>query len=373
MNINEYLADLEYIVNIDSGKDSPEGISKIADFFLNKFSDIGWNTKKYELEPGSCLVCTNREAEHYDLMLIGHLDTVFSKGTVEKRPFTIKGDRAYGPGVMDMKQGSLLMYYILKELPEDVNEKLNIVAIFNPDEESGSTYSIPVYSEYAKKCDYAYIYEGASGDGARCVQRKGRLFFSVNFNGIAGHCGFVFQNGSRSAISEMAKWIVKLDSLQNKERDTTVNIGVVSGGTTVNTVAENAYMEVDFRIALKEEMQRIESTIKELITQAKENGIEVEISGRSYRAPLVPTEEALKYIERVEKIAKENGINYHYRLRGGVSDGNNIAECGAICLDAMGPAGDDDHSDREYLLLDSIEPSMHLSMALIKDLATEKE
>ena len=198
------------------------------------------------------------------------------------------------------------------------------------------------------------------------------MFFSLNFKGIAGHCGFVFQNGSRSAISEMAKWIVKLDSLQSREKDTTVNIGVVSGGTTVNTVAENAYMEVDFRISLKEEMERIENTLEELFAQAEENGIGVEISERRYRAPLVPTEEALKYIERVEKIAKENGIDYHYRLRGGVSDGNNIAECGAICLDAMGPAGDDDHSDREYLLLDSIEPSMRLSMALIKDLAAEK-
>jgi len=157
MDLNKYLKELEYLVNIDSGTEDVEGVTKVADFFATKFRELNWNVHEYEFgtECGKCVICTNREAEHYDLLMIGHLDTVFSHGTCEERPFRIEGNIAYGPGVADMKNGSLLMYYLLKDIPEEINKKLNIVAIFNPDEETGSQYSQKVYEEYARKSDYA--------------------------------------------------------------------------------------------------------------------------------------------------------------------------------------------------------------------------
>ncbi len=371
MDMNQYLSDLEYLVNIDSGPDCHDGQSKIAAFFKKCFDEIGWNTKVYDLSPnvGDCLVCTNREADHYDLMMIGHIDTVFPEGTVSERPFRVEGNKAFGPGVLDMKQGSLLMYYILRELPKEVNDKLNIVVVFNPDEEIGSCYSKPIYAEYAKKTRYAYIYEGASADMTRCNERKGSVNFTVEFTGKAGHCGFAFTNGARSAVSEMARWIVKLDSLQSRDTDTTVNVGVAQGGLKRNVVAPNASIQVDIRIARNEEVQRVDRTLEELTAEAKERGIDVEIKDKRVRAPLSYTEKSAAYVKHVEELTKTLGIEYKHRKRGGLSDANSLARYGVVCLDAMGPAGGCDHSPDEFLLLDSVIPSFELSMALLKDLA----
>ncbi len=172
-----YLSELKYLVNIDSGQDCPEGIRQIAEFFKEKFDGLGWHTQTLDLAPmtGPCLICTNRDAERYDLLMIGHIDTVFEKGTATARPFRIEGDRAYGPGVADMKQGELMMYYVISELAREATEKLNIAVIFNPDEEIGSIYSAKVYESYAKRAEHALIYESSGTDGARCIERDGAM------------------------------------------------------------------------------------------------------------------------------------------------------------------------------------------------------
>jgi glutamate carboxypeptidase len=223
MDMQAYLADLEYLVNIDSGSDNPAGLTKMAAFFSQRFRELGWNVTDHDLGPetGPCVICTNREAEHYDLMLIGHLDTVFPDGVCAERPFYIDANQAFGPGVSDMKHGSLMMYYLMKELSQELNEKLNIVVVYNPDEEIGSMYSAPAYLPYAKKVDYVFDYEAALANGHRCAQRKGSVNLWIDFTGKEGHCGYVFTNGSRSAISEMLKWATRLEQLQSQERNTT--------------------------------------------------------------------------------------------------------------------------------------------------------
>ncbi|MBQ3225609.1 MAG: M20 family metallopeptidase [Clostridia bacterium] len=374
MELNQYLSELESLVNIDSGPGCLAGLAEMAEFFRKRFAEMGWQTEWHDLAPetGVCLVCKNREAEHYDLMLIGHLDTVFPAGTAKERPFRIEGDKAYGPGVLDMKQGSLLMYHILKEIPKEVNDKLNIVAVFNPDEEIGSEYSKEVYQKYAEISDYAYIYEGASNDGARSNERKGRSYFTVNFRGKAGHCGYVFTSGARSAVSEMGRWIVALDSLQSEERNVTVNVGVAQGGIKNNVVADQASIEVDVRFPVPEELARLDAMLETLTDEARGRGIEVTITERHTRPALVLTEAGKEYVRHIEELLKSRGIAYKHRLRGGVSDANIIAQYGAICIDALGPAGDDDHSADEFLHIDSVLPSYELSMTLIKDLADRK-
>ena len=374
MDLNQYLTELEILVNIDSGQDCITEIEKLADFFEKRFLQMGWLTKRHNLQPntGPCLVCVNRKAEHYDIMLLGHLDTVFPKGTAQQRPFRHDGKFAYGPGVCDMKQGSLLMYYILKELPQNILDSLNILAIFNPDEEIGSTYSQPILFDLAAKTDYAFIYEAASPDGCRCVQRKGRMFFSVHFKGKEGHCGFVFENGARSAISEMARWITRLGSLQSRERNTSVNIGLVSGGVGKNIVAAEAFMDADIRFSLSEEQVRINAVLWELLASAKKNGIDVSIEDLNCVPALEPSDKGTEYIKRVKQIAASIGQSFDFRLRGGLSDANHLSKHGTICLDAMGPGGDFDHSAEEYMQLDSILPAFKLSTVLITDIAKNK-
>ena len=291
MDLNAYLQDLEFLVNIDSGPDAPEGQTRIAEFFQNRFAALGWQTDLYPL-PGHdapCLVCRNRQAGHYDVLLIGHIDTVFPKGTAAQRPFRRDEARAYGPGVLDMKQGALMMYYVLRDLPAPVCQKLNILAVFNPDEEIGSPHSQPLTDSLAAQTDYVLVYEGASADGARCARRKGRLTMTMDFTGKPCHCGYVFQNDGRSAISEMARWIVALDALQDQARGTSVNVGVVSGGTNLNTVAEHASMQVDVRFLQNSESRRMDDTLAALLQQAERRGIQVQIHSRKLTPALEPT------------------------------------------------------------------------------------
>lgn len=375
MELNTYLSQLEYLTNIDSCSDDPEGVAKVADFFAEGFREMGWNVTVHDCAPkaGPCVICTNREADHYDLMLIGHLDTVFPKGTCAEWPFRIEGNVAYGPGVSDMKNGSLLMYHLMRELPADINEKLNIVVVFNPDEEIGSHSSRPLYAPYAQKTDYAFLYESGGTDGSLCNQRKGCVGITAEFIGKAGHCGYVFENGAKSAVSEMARWIVALDALQSRERNTTVNVGVARGGTKTNVVADHARIQVSIRFSAPDEVERVKALVDKLTAESEERGIGVNMISYTSSHALNPTEEGKKYFEHITEVCKSEGLDISFKARGGLSDANLIAPYGPICLDGLGPIGDDCHSRDEYLLIDSVMPFYRLSEVLIRDLANNKK
>ena len=138
--VEEYIERLNTLVNIDSWSHDPAGLNRMADELEAWYRELGWHIDRRHLDDktGDLLICSNRPAEHYDVMFIGHTDTVFPTGTVEKRPFRAEGDMCYGPGVADMKNGDVAMYLIAKHLDPRALEKLNICMIYNPDEEIGS-------------------------------------------------------------------------------------------------------------------------------------------------------------------------------------------------------------------------------------------
>ena len=248
-NLNEYLKDLEYIVGIESGRGCPDEQRLVAEFFKEKFDSLGWKTKLHDIGGvvGPMLSCTNKDTDHYDLMLIGHIDTVFPRGMLEKNPYRVDGDKIYGLGTADMKQGSLMMYYLMKDMDKEVLDKLSIAVIFNPDEEIGSVYSMPAYKEFAENSKYCYIYECSTLNGLKVIERKGSFGLVAEFFGVEGHSGYVFTNGAKSAIHEMAHWIVEFNKLHSKENDTSVNAGVVNGGKAINIVAEYAKLDLGIR------------------------------------------------------------------------------------------------------------------------------
>ncbi|MBO4716381.1 MAG: M20/M25/M40 family metallo-hydrolase [Spirochaetales bacterium] len=160
--LERYLKDLEMLVNIDSSQDCPEGIMKVASFFDREFKVMGWKTSFVDVGAvAPCFVAVNREADHYDLFLTGHMDTVFPKGTAAQRPFSIEGNIAKGPGVCDMKSGLLSTLYALKYIDMSVLDRLNIIVAFQPDEEIGSPYSRKLLMEIADKSDVCLVTEAA--------------------------------------------------------------------------------------------------------------------------------------------------------------------------------------------------------------------
>lgn len=373
MNMDTYLSELEYLVNIDSGSDNPAGLARVASFFSERFKELGWIVEVHDFAPagGPCVICRNREAEQYDMFLIGHIDTVFAEGTCAERPFRIEDGIAYGPGVADMKHGCLMMYYLMKDLPASLNEKLNIVVVFNPDEEINSRFSRTVYIPYAEKSTYAFLYEACSKNYELCVERKGSTGLTVKFFGQAGHCGYAFTNGGRSAVSEMARWIVGLDSLQSRERNTTVNVGVANGGTKSNVIPDHAEIRASIRYFDPTEIDRINAKLEELKRSAEEHEIGVEIT-TTIKEPLVPSEEARAYFEHLKALSAARGLDVQFASRGGLSDANILAKYGPICVDGMGPVGGSGHSEKEYLLLSTIPELYDFSMMVFEDLAANK-
>ena len=357
--LDRYLKDLEMLVNIDSAQDCPEGIMKVASFFDMEFKVIGWKTSFVEVGAvAPCFVAVNREADHYDLFITGHMDTVFPKGTAAQRPFTIEGNIAKGPGVCDMKHGLLSTLYAIKVLDMNVLDRLNIIVAFQPDEEIGSPYSRKLLMEIADKSDVCLVMEAAEAEDVpvHCIQRKGIIKYSFVFTGRAGHAGSMLTNGSVSAITEMSYWINSIMGLVNKEKETTANIGLVSGGTATNVVAERAEMAGEIRFELLEEAEKANKLIESLYEHAKEAGVKVERTHTRFDPPMVPTLETTTFVSYLDWLASEEGRSFIVRKRGGLSAANFISPHIPVCVDGMGPAGNGAHSVNEYLLIDSIGP-----------------
>ena len=202
-SVEEFLKDLEVLVNIDSGFGACDGATQTALLLAEPLVQQGWLLERHKVSDqcGECIVLKNREAEHYDVLMVGHTDTVFPAGEALKRPFRRDEKRAYGVGVIDMKQGDLAITYVLRDLPKAVLDKLNIAVVFNPDEEIGSPYSKDLIDSIACRTTYGLVFEGAGGTCTRTIQRKGLMRVHTEFHGKAGHAGYAFTNGGILNIS----------------------------------------------------------------------------------------------------------------------------------------------------------------------------
>ena len=374
LNLDQYLQELEVLINTDSGQGNPEGITAVGDFFADRFEKMGWIVEKYDLRPntGNCTVCKNREAERYDLLLIGHVDTVFPKGETAKRPFRRDEEKCYGVGVIDMKQGCLSMLHILESLPKEVGEKLNILAIFNPDEEVFSPWSRPILHRYAALSDKIFVFEAGGSNGAVTVERKGSTALSVKFIGRAGHAGYMLEKPFLSAVTEAVHWINTLHAFHSKETNTSVNVGVFHAGEKRNVVAPEALVEWDIRYSRPEIRGQLDEAIENLKKHAEEGGYGIEILAHRVSPALVPTEKTLAYVERMRGVAERMGRPFYLKKRGGLSDANHMAQFCDVCVDSLGPTGDLDHSDKEFLSINTIIPHTEFAYELVCDLAKDK-
>lgn len=372
-SLTEYLKELEYLVNIDSGS-YDFGTAKIADYFKEKFIALGWDVKTHYLhdEIGPCLEITNNGTAQFEMLLIGHMDTVFSKGTALERPFAIKGDRAYGPGVVDMKASLLSVYYAMKHLTSlDLLQNTSVCIAFNSDEEVSSKYSRPWLESLAQKSRYALVMEPARANGSMVNTRRGVGRYNIEFKGVPSHSGIAPEKGI-SAINELGHWIVALHGMTNYAKGTNVNVGVVKGGTTPNTIAEHAIALVDLRMTELDEVVKIEKTIQDLLASPKTPGIKVTVSGGVTRPPMNPSIETLRLCERVDKIAQGLGVDFEWIATGGGSDANITAALGVPSIDGLGPIGSLSHTVDEYLEIHSVQPRLELLCEIIKEIADNK-
>lgn len=365
--VKQYLEDLETIVNIDSGSRYPVGTKQVADFFAAKFKRIGWLVEYVDVgkEVGPCLKISNNVAEGYDLLLVGHMDTVFPEGTAQARPFRIEGDRAYGPGVIDMKPGLLYAYHVAEQVSNDVElRKKNVCLVFNSDEEISSVYSRSLIEQTAMKSKSVIVLEPARSNGGTVKIRKGISKYFLDFEGVAAHAGVDPENGA-SAVDELCYCVMELNKLRNTEKGTNVNAGVISGGTVPNVVAAHAQVQIDVRMSNIQEAELFDARVKELAANPRDSRVKMCIDGGLKRPPLNDTAGNTQLFGLLEDSAKELGIKINWVATGGGSDANFTSALGVPTLDTLGPIGGLGHGVGEYLDISSIEPRFKLLMGVV--------
>jgi glutamate carboxypeptidase len=368
IDLKAFIEDLKNLVNIESYSYDPQGKAEVVKFLRNKFQALNWHTEEYPLDDsvGAALVCMNRKADHFDVLLSGHMDTVFKTGTVATRPFKEDGKRAFGPGVYDMKQGLIQAYHVCKKLTENHEIDDNtICVIFNPDEEISSIYSRSLLEQLAIKSRYAIVLEPARTNGNLVNERKGVARYLIEFFGKEAHAAVNPEAGA-NAVNACIFTCQKLLNLVNPEKGTILNIGTIEGGTTPNTVPAYVKIQVDCRFTYPNEAERVDITIQNLHDTITEQNVRIGVKGGITRPPWSKTERGLAFCHQVDRIKKNLNIQADWASTGGASDGNFFAALGVPTIDGMGIIGGKQHTPDEYLEINSILPRSTLLYETVK-------
>ncbi|WP_077247229.1 M20 family metallopeptidase [Pseudobacillus wudalianchiensis] len=347
---------LETIVNTDSNSYDKEGVDQVGALLKEKFEDIGMYVKVHrQTEQGNHLEIKAERESQPKILIIAHMDTVFPKGEAKKRPFSVIGDKAYGPGVNDEKASHVQVLYAMKALKESGSPAVNNVhIIFNSDEEIGSISSKSLIEEAAVGKDYSLVVEcGRPNDGV-VTERKGVGHFTVNVTGKGAHSGVEPEIGI-SAIEELAYKVIKLQQLNDYEQGLTVNVGLIKGGTSVNTVPPHAEAEIDVRIKNEDQAMNVTNSIHQIAGEETVKGTRTELTGAIDRPPMERTEESKKLFNMIKETGKELGFTIHEVSTGGGSDAAFTAAKGIPTIDGIGPIGEFSHSEtEEYTDLNSL-------------------
>jgi glutamate carboxypeptidase len=287
------------------------------------------------------------------VLVMGHIDTVWDVGTLARRSVRVEGDRAFGPGIYDMKAGSYLAFYALRWMARaGIVPPRPVVALFNSDEEVGSPTSRAVIEREGAAAAFVLVPEPAVGPQAAAVtSRKGWGRFRIKALGRSSHAGGNHQEG-RSAIREIAGQILDLESLTDYALGTTVNVGVVRGGTLLNVVPAEAEIEVDVRVLDEAEAERVASLV--LQRSARHPDVRIEAEGGWNRPPFVRTPAGEQLYRAAADLAETLGFSLPETARGGVSDGNFTAMLGRPTLDGLGCAGHGAHAEDEHITVSSV-------------------
>jgi len=346
----DILGTLRHIVEMESFTADKASTDALGGFIKERFEELGAQVRLVPQEEVGDHLVAEVGGGGQQVLLLCHMDTVWPTGTIQQRPFRVEAGLGYGPGILDMKAGIAIALHALETLrTHNLAPQQRVRILVNSDEEVGSTTSRQLIEEEARKSAQVYCLEpGAGKEGALKTGRKGVGMFQVRVTGRAAHAGNEPEKGI-SAVEEMAYQILRLHSLTDLGRGTTVNVGVVQGGTVRNQVAAFAEAMVDFRVTTMQEAERVENEI--LSSTPVLAGASVEIRGGLNRPPMERTETTALLLDSVRRFADPLGINLSEAQVGGGSDAQFAAAVGVPVLDGLGGVGEGPHADHEYVVV----------------------
>ena len=287
----------------------------------------------------------------HQVLLLGHFDTVWPVGQLARMPLEFRDGRLFGPGVFDMKAGIALGLLAARAVLEVSPASGRIVMLWTSDEERRSRTSRALIEEEARRSRAALVLEpGLAGGGVKTA-RKGCAEFHVAVHGVAAHAGVEPDKGA-SAVHELAAQVVDLQRVRELGPDVSLNVGMMTGGTLPNVVAEEAHAVVDTRVTAASDMERVIDLVRNRVPTVP--GTRIEVTGGFDRPPLERTTAVARLYERARAIAGGLGRDLPEGATGGGSDGNFTAAVGTPTLDGMGAVGSGPHALHEHIEVDSL-------------------
>jgi glutamate carboxypeptidase len=355
-------------VEIETPTEAPEQINRLVTIVADGYRGLPVTLERVAGRDGRGDHLIARSVWGQDapgILVLSHLDTVHPIGFSERLPFRIEADRAFGPGIYDMKGGAYLAWHAFATVCAS-NERppLGVTHLYVSDEEIGSPTSRALIEAEGHKAKYVLVTEPARDGGKVVTGRKGVARFEVLVTGRPAHAGSRPQDG-RSAIRELANVIQTLEGMTDFDRGVTINVGVVRGGSKPNVIPETAYAEVDLRVMTTADADEFVAKILNL--KSKTEGVSVKVTGELNRPPYEKSNAGAALYEHARALAAELGFDLADTFTGGGSDGNFTAPFTAT-LDGLGVDGEGAHTHTEQLYISSIEPRARLLYRLYQTL-----
>lgn len=347
---------LRDLVNTDSHTHDKPGVDAVIGQIRSFLEASGVETRLVEQEAmGNLLHADIRPAgcNAAPVLLMGHCDTVFPKGEAAKRPFHIAGARAYGPGVADMKGGLVINAFVLAAFRELVPEGLPLCALFTSDEEIASPVSRHEIVRTTRAMGVVFNAEPGRPSGNVTVGRKGGVFMRVDVTGRAAHSGSHFTHGI-SAVEALARKTIELHALTDLETGVTVNVGVVQGGLTLNTVAPSAHAEFELRYIDQRHRDEYMARIEKIVATEHVPGSSARLTITGEFLPLVQTEASKAIYGIYDSAAASLGVHFGEEFSGGCSDAGIPCSLDVPTICGTGPVGGGSHTVEEYIEIDTL-------------------
>jgi glutamate carboxypeptidase len=338
---------LESLVRLESPSTDKRAVDRCGAAIAQMLEDMGGSVTRIPQAQRGDHIRAEFPGGPRQVMVLGHFDTVWDVGQIDRMPFREENGRLYGPGVYDMK-ASIAVAMLAVRAAAGTGAMPRIVMLWTTDEEVGSGTSRSLIEAEAKASDAVLVIEPSLPGGAAKTQRKGCGEFTMSVRGVSAHAGIDPRKGA-SAIHELAHQIVALEALRDLDRGISVNVGVITGGTRANVVAEEARAIIDVRVPTQDDARRIDTAIRAL--RPRNDAVSIEIEGTFDRPPLERSQGVERLYKEARTVAAALGRELGEGATGGGSDGNFTAALGVPTLDGLGPEGEGAHALHEHVVI----------------------
>ncbi len=349
---------LRDVVDTDSGSYDKAGVDAVGahfERFLENHGIESWREPHGVFGDAIHAKVGEPGANEKPILLMGHRDTVFPKGEAGRRPFTIEGTRAYGPGVSDMKSGIVMNLFVAAAFKKFGGAPCPIKLLITSDEEIASPSSRPVIEREGRAARAVYNSEPGRPTGNVTTGRKGGVFMRFDIYGKAAHSGGNFTSGI-SAIGELAHKIVAIHALTDLAKGITLNVGLVTGGQSVNTTAPHAEGQIDMRYIDPADRKRTLEAIEAIIAGSTVPGTTAKLHINGEFLPVVQTEASKAIFTAYQAAARDSGLTVDGEFSGGCADSGFTASVGTPTICGVGPVGGNAHTVEEYMEVDTMVP-----------------